>query len=213
MTQNEARQNNLLREAAAWRLLGLLLECPNDNWRAQTQALAHEIDDVELQHAAASAQLEASEGLYHSIFGPGGPAPPREVSYRDWTQPGYLLAELSEYYRAFGWQPALLEAPDHVAVEAGFVSYLCLKEAYALACADEEHAAMTAATAQQFITEHLQTLGEPLAKSLEHSGVPYLALAGASLLRRVGLRPAQPTLAALPVLNESEENAFACGEL
>lgn len=213
MNETEARQNSLLREAAAWRLLGLLLECPKEGWRAQTQALAQEIDDTELQNAVASAQQEADEGLYHSIFGPGGPAPPREVSYRDWTQPGYLLAELSEYYRVFGWQPSLAEAPDHVAVEAGFVSYLRLKEAYALACADDEHAAITSAAAQQFITEHLQNLGEPLAKSLEHSGVDYLAKTGASLLRHVGPRPAHPTLVSLPVLNESDENAFTCGEL
>jgi nitrate reductase assembly molybdenum cofactor insertion protein NarJ len=213
MNETEARQQSLLRDAAAWRLLGMLLECPNKDWRAQTQALACEIDDAELQSAATNAQTEASEGLYHSIFGPGGPAPPREVSYRDWTQPGYLLSELTEYYRAFGWQPALAEAPDHVAVEAGFVSYLRLKEAYALACADNEHAVVTAEAAQHFITEHLQTLGEPLAKSLEHSGVDYLAKTGASLLRRVGPRPVRPTLTALPVLNENEENAFSCGEL
>ena len=112
------------------------------------------------------------------------------MSYRDWTQPGYLLAELSEYYRAFGWQPALAEAPDHIAVEASFVGYLRLKEAYALSCANQEQAEITAQAAQQFITDHLQTLTEPLAKSLEHSGVQYLALTSASLLRRVGPRPA-----------------------
>ena len=173
MNETEARQQSLLRDAAEWRLLGMLLECPTNDWPAQTSALAQEVEDTALQSAVASAQEEAGEGLYHSIFGPGGPAPPREVSYRDWTQPGYLLAELSEYYRAFGWQPALAEAPDHIAVEASFVGYLRLKEAYALSCANQEQAEITAQAAQQFITDHLQTLTEPLAKSLEHSGVQY----------------------------------------
>ena len=68
-------QNQLLGEAAEWRLLGLLFECPLPNWREQMDALAAEVVDADLKAAAEAARLEASEGLYHSIFGPGGPAP------------------------------------------------------------------------------------------------------------------------------------------
>ncbi|MBK9162872.1 MAG: hypothetical protein IPM21_03010 [Acidobacteria bacterium] len=63
------------------------------------------MNDKQLRRAARSAQKEASEGLFHSIFGPGGPAPGREVSYRGWVQPGYLLSELSTFYNAFSYQP------------------------------------------------------------------------------------------------------------
>ena len=90
----DSRQRNLLEQAAEWRLVSLLFECPTKNWREQVAAISLEISDQELRAAAECAQSEASEALYHSIFGPGGPAPPREVSYRESVQLGYLISEL-----------------------------------------------------------------------------------------------------------------------
>lgn len=206
-------QNQLLREAAEWRLLSLLFECPSPNWREQVEALATEVADADLKASADIAKQEASEGLYHSIFGPGGPAPGREISYRDWTQPGYLLSELTSYYDAFAYQSKIVEAPDHVSVEAGFVAYLKLKEAYADAIADDEHAAVTCEAGQQFIKEHLSMMTEPLARSLEHSGVEYLALAGKALLARVGPKRDQSPKHNLPVLTVDEDSEFACAEV
>lgn len=212
MTATATVQTQLLREAAEWRLLGLLFECPSPNWCEQIAELAAEVADTDLKAAANVAQKEASEGLYHSIFGPGGPAPGREISYRDWTQPGYLLSELTSYYDAFAYQSKIVEAPDHVSVEAGFVAYLKLKEAYADAIADDEHAAVTREAGQQFIKEHLSMMTEPLARSLEHSGVEYLALAGKALLARVGSKPEQSPKQQLPVLSLDENEEFACAE-
>lgn len=208
-------QNKLLREAAEWRLLSLFFECPTPDWHEQVESLAAEVTDAELKAATESARQEASEGLFHSIFGPGGPAPGREISYRDWAQPGYLLSELSSYYDAFAYQPALaakIEPPDHVSVETGFIAYLKLKEAYAEANADDEHAAVTREAAQQFINEHLSAMTEPLARSLEHSGVEYLALAGKALLARVGPKRDQSPKQNLPVLSLDEDSEFACAE-
>lgn len=208
-------QTQLLREAAEWRLLSLLFECPSPNWREQVQSLATEITDTDLKAAAETAQREAGEGLYHSIFGPGGPAPGREISYRDWAQPGYLLSELTSYYDAFAYHPdqaAIVEAPDHVSVEVGFIAYLKLKEAYAEANGDDEHAAVTREAAQQFLLEHLSMMTEPLSASLEHSGVGYLALAGKSLLARVGPKRDQSPKHNLPILVGDEEAEFACAE-
>ena len=221
-TATAPAQNQLLREAAEWRLLGLLFECPSPQWHAQVDSLAAEVTDVELKAAADAARQEAGEGLYHSIFGPGGPAPGREISYRDWVQPGYLLSELTSYYDAFAYHPdqaanqaAIVEAPDHVAVETGFVAYLRLKEAYAELNADGEHAAVTREAAQQFINDHLSAMTEPLARSLEHSGVEYLALAGKALFARVGPKREQG-VKPLPVLalgEENEDSEFACAEV
>jgi hypothetical protein len=156
------------------------------------------------------------KGLFHSIFGPGGPAPGREVSYREWAQPGYLMAELTSYYEAFAFQPATGEVPDHVSVETGFVAYLRLKEAYALLNSDAVHASVTSEAARQFIDDHLSTMAEPLANSLEHSGVKYLSLAGAALLRRTGPRRDSGRGKGLPVISESgfsgdDAPEFACG--
>jgi hypothetical protein len=123
-----------------------------------------------------------------------------------------LLSELTSYYDAFAYQPAIMEAPDHVAVETGFIAYLRLKEAYARTNFDDEHAAVTHEAAQQFINEHLSALTEPLARALEHSGVEYLAQAGKALLARVGPCRDAARKPGLPVLADPEEDAFLCAE-
>ena len=88
-----------------------------------------------------------------------------------------------------------------------------MKEAYAEAIADDEHAVVTREAAQQFIHEHLSTMTEPLACSLEHSGVEYLALAGKALLARVGQPREKPFRQNLPVLSAVEDSEFACAEV
>ena len=205
------KQNNLFEEATEWRLIGLLFECPVNDWRKQVKNLAKDVTDETLKQAAEAAQEEASEGIYHSIFGPGGPAPAREVSYRSWVQPGYLLSELFSYYNAFSYNPVTYEVPDHVSVEAGFIAYLRLKEAYAMECLDYEHATVTADAARNFIDEHLSTMVEPLVKSLASSGVSYLALNGEAILRRVGAKRSEAHGKALPLLSDFENENFECG--
>jgi nitrate reductase assembly molybdenum cofactor insertion protein NarJ len=205
------RELCLAKEAAEWRLISLLFECPNPGWGEQVTMLMKEVADAELQSAAHDALEEAGEGLFHHAFGPGGPAPAREATYHQTVQLGYLMSELQAYYNAFAFQPVTAEAPDHVSVETGFIAYLKMKEAYALTCHDEERAATASESAQRFIEEHLTNLAQPLAERLEDSGIGYLAAAGAALLRRVGPPRVAPSL--LPILQEElPEGAFACGE-
>ena len=113
--------SRLLREAAEWRLIGMLFEYPDEDWRTGAAQLAAEINDPELESAAATAREEASASIYGTTFGPGGPASPREAGYRGSTMPGQLLGDLGGFYQAFAYAPSIPEAPDHVAVEAGFV--------------------------------------------------------------------------------------------
>lgn len=205
-TQSIKRE--LLSEAAEWRLIGLLFECPVVGWREQVRALAAEIEDADLRASAEFAFSEAGEGLYHSMFGPGGPAPPREISYCDRVQPGLLMSEISSYYNAFAYQPATVEVPDHVSVEAGFIAYLKFKEAYAAARGDTQHAAVTAEASHRFIEDHLKMIAEPLSKLLRNSGIGYLSLAGDALLRRTGPRNGIHSGMTLPVLAEGD--VFDC---
>jgi nitrate reductase assembly molybdenum cofactor insertion protein NarJ len=205
------RELHLVKEAAEWRLISLLFECPSPGWGEQVTMLMKEVADVELQSAAHDALEEAGEGLFHHAFGPGGPAPAREATYHQTVQLGYLMSELQAYYNAFAFQPVTAEAPDHVSVEAGFIAYLKMKEAYALTCQDEERASTAAESAQRFIEDHLTNLALPLAERLEGSGIGYLAMASAALLRRVG--PPRVAPSPLPILqDELPEGAFACGE-
>ncbi len=180
----------LLHDAAAWRLISLLFECPVAGWRDQVTTLAAEVGDPMLKSAAAAGE-EASEALYHTTFGPGGPASPREVSYHTTLLPGHLLGELTACYQAFAYAPALPEAPDHVAVETGFIAYLRLKEAYAHERGDPQQATVAATAARHLIEDHLSVIAEPLAKSLAASGITHLAQTSAALRQRVG--PPRPT--------------------
>lgn len=202
----ETSPSRVVEQAAEWRLLGLLFECPSAAWREQVAALAREVSDTELRAAAEQALEEASEGLHHAIFGPGGPVPAREVSYQNSVQSGYLLSELACYYDAFAYRPAIPEATDHISVEVGFVGYLRLKEAYALACQDAEHAAVTSEAGQRFVEDHLAAMAESLATALRSCGIRYLSLAGAVLLRRVG----SVRKAVLPVSCEAEPPSEGC---
>ena len=205
-TTLDSRERQLLNQAAEWRLLSLLFECPNPAWQKQVAALAVQAADPALSTAAESALTEASEGLYHSTLGPGSPAPAREVSYHESVQLGYLMSELAAFYEAFAYQPSTSEVVDHVSVLVGFVAYLRLKEAYALASADPDHAAITAEAARQFIDRHLSLIAQPLAMALSNSGVSYLSQASAALLQRVG--PQRTPAAKQPQVQSS---FAACG--
>ena len=180
---------DLLRGAAEWSLIGRLLGPPRPDWFMQIRALAGEVDDLGLREAVELAQREAGMGLYHTTFGPGGSAPPREVSYRDTVHPGRYLGELSSLYEAFAYTPATDEPPDHVSVEAGFVGYLRLKEAYARFRGHDQEVAVTVDAARCFIEDHVAVLAEPLTECLKNSGIQYLAIAGAALLARAGPKP------------------------
>jgi nitrate reductase assembly molybdenum cofactor insertion protein NarJ len=203
--------NELLREAAEWRLLSLLFDCPTSDWFAQVDSLGRQVPDKRLKRAAKFARKQASEGLFHSIFGPGGPAPAREVSYRGWVQPGYLLSELASFYDAFSYKPTTDEAPDHVSVETGFIAYLRLKELFALESGETEHAEITSDASKSFIDEHLSKFVEKLSKLLASSGVDYLTLAGAALFDRVGRDKDKERQVFLPVLEDVDEPMFECG--
>jgi nitrate reductase assembly molybdenum cofactor insertion protein NarJ len=155
--------------------------------------LAEAITAEDLREAARAAQLEADEGLYHSTFGPGGPAASREVSYQQSTLSGQFLADLGAYYQSFGYCPPLDEPFDHVAVEADFMAYLKMKEAYAVAYLQEEQVDVTVDAARAFVEDHLSTISPQLAETLAASGIQYLESAAAALLARTGV-PAGRTL-------------------
>ena len=205
-----ADQERLLHEAGAWRLIALLFECPRPGWQGQVAALGLESRDPRLRSAAEAAQVEASEGLHHSLFGPGGPVSPREVTYAGGVQMGYLLSELRAYYAAFAFRPDTTEPDDHLSVEAGFMSYLGLKQAYATASNSEEHARVTADAAARFKVDHLARMVEPIARALEGGGPPYLVLAAQALFERVGAAP-RSTLRPPDPSEGSDDDRPACG--
>jgi len=200
----------LLQDAASWRLLGRLFECPSDAWRSDLIALAAEVSDAELAAAAAAALDESSEGLYHSVFGPGGPAPPREVSYRDSVELGSVMSSVTGYYAAFGYQPSLVESPDHVAVETGFLAFLRMKQAFALMEGDSTHVEVTVQAAEAFRVDHLAVSAERLAAILADAPATYLQTASRVLAQRVGPRPGPKMLPVIQPPIDDDGGLFEC---
>lgn len=181
----QADQLSLVRLAAEFRLIGLLLERPVNGWHDTVAAMSEETSDASLREAARQALEQNSLTLHDSTFGPGGPAAPREVSYRRSVEPGASLAELSACYTAFGFVADPDEPPDHIAVLLSFVSYLHFKQAYALVQADPDGAAIAREVTARLIDDHLRHMAHPLARLLEQSGIPFLERGAQSLRQRV----------------------------
>jgi nitrate reductase assembly molybdenum cofactor insertion protein NarJ len=213
-TTLDKQELQLAKEAAEWRLISMLFECPSDAWRAQLSGLSAEVEYPALKSAALAALEEAEEGLFHYIFGPGGPAPAREASYHQTVELGYLMSEIQAYYNSFAYAPLTAEPPDHISVETGFIAYLKLKEAYALACGETEHAAIASEAAQSFIKDHLRVMAHPLAGYLANSGIAYLEKASAFVAQRVGPLPVVTPI--LPILQDAiteDREEPSCGGL
>ena len=193
----DPRVQELLGDATAWRLLGLLFERPREGWRREVEMLSREVPDPAIKAAADAAGEEANEGRYLALLGPGGPVSAREVVYRGMEDPGHIIADISTFYTAFAFQPETEEAPDHLAVEAGFLGYLSLKEAYARARGNEAEAEVAGSAAHRFRDEHLASFAWPVADRLEAAGVRYLCLAASALAHRSGpRRDIHPTIPA-----------------
>jgi nitrate reductase assembly molybdenum cofactor insertion protein NarJ len=200
-----------LTEAAEWRLLALLFEYPAGEWRQQVQALAADVTHPDLCCAAGTALQDASEGLHLAFFGPGGPVSLREATYLGGVQLGYLMSELSAQYGAFGYKPSSTEPQDHLSVELGFLSYLKLKRAYALAYGDLDHAAIAEEAAAKFVKDHLSLVAEPVANALERLAPDFLVQAGRYLLDRIGPRPRNSYPLGGDLTGEVEAEEMTCG--
>ncbi len=177
-----------IREAAEWRMIALLLERPRDRWWSEVADLALNVQDPALVEAAAAA-ADAREGTYLAWAGTGGRVSLREAGHRASADPAHVLAEIESYYAAFAYQPAREDPCDHLAVEAGFVSYLKLKEAYAIARGSAEEADVTHKAAEQFIARHIACMAEPVANALSEDPDSHLARAARALFARVGSKP------------------------
>jgi nitrate reductase assembly molybdenum cofactor insertion protein NarJ len=162
---SDGRAQELVAQAAAWRLAALLLERPRTGWHEEIQKLSAEVSDSQLSACASQAE-KASEERYHQLFGPGAAISPREVSYSGFEDPGRLMAELNAFYHAFAFEPRREESVDHLSVEAGFVGYLLLKEAYSHMREDDESAAITRSARKRFMEEHLQRCARGMSERL-----------------------------------------------
>jgi len=170
-------------EALDWRLIGLLLERPRHGWIEEAEALAAETRNEQLKDAVLEAR-GAREGTYLSLFGEGGFVSPRETTWRHREDPGWILADIAGFYEAFAFRPRAEDPLDHVAVEAGFIGYLHLKEARALAQGDQENAAITVSARNRFVDTHIRHFAEQWAERVSATGVTHLIAAAQAFAGR-----------------------------
>lgn len=175
----------LLNEALEWRLIGLLFERPRESWTVEVRELIPSCHDAGLTDAALRSR-DTTEESYLAFLGPAGLVSPREAGYRRTTDPAQVLSEICAFHRAFAFESVREDPVDHIAVLAGFVGWLRLKEAFARANSDLESAEITRAAAERFVENHITSWAEPLATKLEAHDAGPLALAARALAVRVG---------------------------
>ncbi len=112
--------------------------------------------------------------------------------------------------RWIGFQRATADPPDHVSVQADFMGYLRLKEAYALSQGEHEAAGVAADAARTFLAGHLGDVAARLCADLRGGPVEYLAEAGELLARMAGVDPNRAVNSPLPVIQEEPEEDFSC---
>lgn len=196
----------LLSRAAAWRLAGRLFERPVPGYEEAIAALASEVGDEDLANAAREVLERPDEGSFLARLGPGGAVSPREAAFAGFGDPGRILADAEGFYAAFGYAPRAEDPADHAAIETGFVAFLLLKEAFALASGRREEAGTCEKARLLFLAEHVSTWADPVARGLTAAGDVGRARAARWIAARAGEAPS----ASLPVLPPEEGSTFDC---
>jgi len=154
----------LLEAGANWKFLSLLFRRPSHEVALAAQGLLEEVEPALRADACAVATLLAdscSEAAYHAVLGSGGHVSPYESDYQNdgVRDKGVIIADVAAFYRAFGFETSkeMRDVPDHVAIELAFVSYLKLKQAFALM--DENYGAVEICreAEEKFLSEHVLT--------------------------------------------------------
>jgi TorA maturation chaperone TorD len=117
----------------------------------------------------------------------GVPCPPYESVYREPTgsATGWLLAQVESAYKTAGLvlAPDVAELPDHVAVEFGFLAYLCGREADAWEAREVEPGVQAVRRQKRFLDRHLAAWFPDFAAQVAvvDSGAAYADLSGRAL--------------------------------
>jgi TorA maturation chaperone TorD len=156
---------DLLATGAGWKFLSSVFKCPGDVSAPSIEKLASELPSELGDSARAICSMLADpqvEAVYHRLLGSGGPVSPYGSDYQGSgeegvREKGVILGDVAGFYKAFEFDHSseVLEVPDHIAVELAFISYLKLKEAYALMNDDESAYRICREAEDEFLNEHL----------------------------------------------------------
>jgi len=178
---------------------------------------------IEISASTGRAGVASVAASYRALFGhtARGGVPPYETEYGNealFQQP-QELGDLMGFYRAFGLAVKLdeHERADHISCECEFLSFLAMKEAYALEHDNREMLAETRKAEKLFLRDHLARFLPTFAANLtrEDSSGFYGALALLSIrfigaeCARLGVVAGAPNLGLRPA--DDSRVPVACG--
>jgi hypothetical protein len=169
---------------------------------------------------AAGLAGERARALGHAVR---GPCPPYELEYgpEHFLGKSHRLGDIAAFYRAFGVDVsrAARERPDHVAVEAEFLSLVALKRFLALREGRADRAAICRDAERAFLEDHLGRFLPSFARRVagrEPGGALAAAAALAETVARVhaaavGARLGSPDAELREIGTVEEETVVSCG--
>lgn len=178
--------------AKVYHLLSDAFLYPRDNWLADLPTLFEILDAMavapgpdlpELELDALQAEHRRALGVTGSLCYETEYGLPHEF------RQSQELADIAGFYHAFGFKigGAVRERPDHLAAELEFMYLLALKEAYALARAEAEHAEICSDAQRKFLRDHLgrwmNLFAERVAQNSPNSVYQQLAAFAAAFVR------------------------------
>ncbi|MEW6743730.1 MAG: molecular chaperone TorD family protein [Planctomycetota bacterium] len=166
----EASLRPHLERGARWRLLSSLLEPPRPGRQERLRTLVSETPlgfDADLEPA-----LAPDDGaLIAEHFACLRPAGCVSACASDYIEGGFadkgpILADIAGFYRAFGFEPELREAPDHFANLLACLAFLAVKQAYMMHLGDGAQARLAQEAEAKLFREHVRSYLERFAANL-----------------------------------------------
>lgn len=167
MKKNEPIHDALLR-ADLWRIASFCFERPTQDRLEALHSLLGEIMNVfnesettlstvlkNLREDIEQADLHAWEKEYHALFTTQVVVSPFEGAYHR-TERGAIIGDIAGFYKAFGLQATAHDGPpDALKNELAFMSWLSLKEAYAIRKDMTEELEVTLSAEKKFLEDHV----------------------------------------------------------
>jgi len=154
----DSRFKELLREAARYRFFSLCFQPPRPGLKEEIENIYAEIGKSEIFNAFSINEVNP-DNEHHPVLGAGGACSSCESEYVGdrLGGKGLLMADIAGFYKAFSFIPEIeFRAPvDNISMEFSFLSYITLKEAFALYRGQDKEIQICADAKEKFQKEHL----------------------------------------------------------
>lgn len=178
---------------------------------AARRVIPDQLDDMRAEHTA----------IFSITVSPDCPDYESAYNSNDIVQQTQQMADVGGFYRAHGLEPggSQTERPDHITTELEFMSFLALKEAYAIETLGADEIDMTREAQSLFLRDHLGCWGPGLGGRIEAragSASPFYAATGGLLTNWLSAECARLEVVPANIITEPqlewpEPDDGACG--